>query len=82
MNIRFKIPVGRCNHTNVGTHHFTTSQPLVLSVLEDSQQFLLQLQGQFADFVQENSGSVGQFEASDPSLNRPGKCAFLVTKEL
>jgi hypothetical protein len=49
--------------------------------LQDAQEFYLRLQEQFPDFIEEDSAAVGEFEASDPPLDRTGEGSFEVAEE-
>ena len=62
-------------------HRGPFAEPFKLALLQDAQQFGLQVQRHFADFIKENRAAVGQFEFAGTVCNRPGEGAFAVTEE-
>ena len=53
---------------------------LEFAVLEDAQQLRLQLEWQFADFVEEQRAIGRVFEVAGLVADRAGECAFYVAK--
>src|SRR4030095_9063641 len=76
-----QISVGGGNQANIGIQRFVATDPLVLSFLNRPQQFALKFNWNFADFVQEQSASVREFEAPDAVMESAGECAFHVPEE-
>src|ERR1700682_2987060 len=58
------------------------AQPLELLLLQDSQQFRLQLEGNVADFIQEQRAAVCRLETPDLLRHRAREGALLMTEEL
>src|SRR6267143_6759519 len=79
---RFQIAVRRGNQTRIGPKRARTSQPLELSLLQHSEQFGLQFEGNFSYFIQENRATVGHFEPPNALRDRSGECTFLVSEQL
>ena len=50
-------------------------------LLKHAEEFYLNVRRDFADLVQENRSTIGGFEPTSASLNRPGKGTFFVTEE-
>ena len=48
--------------------------------LKNSEQFGLEMDGEIADFVQENCATVRQFETADFLIDCAGECPLFVTK--
>src|SRR5277367_4547852 len=59
-----------------------TPEPFELTLLEDAQQFCLQLQRQLSDFVQEDCGIVRQLEAPDLARECASERSFLPAEKL
>src|SRR5262249_14393710 len=78
----FQIAVGGGNQTNVHFLSARAAQPLKLLLLQNAQQFWLQLQRDVADFIQKQSAFVCQLEAADALRDCAGECTFLVAEEL
>ena len=49
------------------------SQPLELALLEDAQELALEVDGDLADFIQEQGAPLGLFEAARAVLQGPGE---------
>ena len=56
--------------------------PLELALLQHAEQRDLGLDGQVADLVEEDGAAVGQLEATEAPLRRPGERALLVAEQL
>src|SRR5882762_9114141 len=78
----FQVAVRCSKHAHVDRNRLAAPDPLEFSFLEHSQQSNLHLGQEFADLVQENRSTIGGFEPTSASLNRPGKGTFLVAEEL
>ena len=57
------------------------AQPFDLSFLQRAQQLGLQVERQFANFVEKERALVGQFQAAHLARNRAGECALLVPEQ-
>ena len=75
-------PIGRGEDAHVCSYGMRAADPLKLSVLNHLQQLGLQVERQFADLVEKQSASVGQFKAAD--LSGSGACvgAFFTAEKL
>ena len=56
------------------------SQTLKLAMLDDSQEFGLQFQRQFPDFVEAKGGTIGHFKPADPPGIGPCKRALFTAE--
>src|SRR5215467_11190841 len=77
-----RVLVRRCNDANVKLKFLLAAQAPHLSVFEHTQQFGLQLQWHFTDFIQEQRSSTGQFETPWARSDGAGESAFFVAKYL
>src|SRR5207302_7198921 len=57
------------------------AQPFELMVLQNPKQLGLQLQRDFADFVEEESALIRQFQAPNLLADRSSKCTLLVAEQ-
>src|SRR5450631_1424671 len=82
LDLFLQVPVGGRDDPYVGLNGAGTAQPLKLAVLDDPEQFGLQLQRHLADFVEEYGAAVGQLEAPDLPGIRPGEGTLFPPEEL
>jgi hypothetical protein len=75
-----QITVGRGNDPDIDGYRLTSSDAINLPFLEDTQNFCLEERIHFADFVEENGSSLGQFKFPDLLANGPSKSPFLVAE--
>src|SRR5689334_18869437 len=86
-SLRARINAGRqvticCrNDANVRPKHLVATHALKLAFLENTQESDLGLGRKFADFIEENGASLGEFEAADAALHCACKCSFLMTEQ-
>jgi len=66
-NLLPQIPVCRGNYPHIYRHGNRATQSLELPFLQHPEQFCLQFQWQFANFIKENGRAVCRFEATDLS---------------
>ena len=59
-----EIASGGDNHAHVDLNGFGASQPLKFAFLKNAKEFCLKLEGQFADFVEEESRTIGNLETA------------------
>src|SRR6516162_1067834 len=72
----------RCrNQPDIDAMRPATSQTLELLLLQNPQQFRLQTQRHISDFVQEQSSSIGHFEAANLLRHSPSESTLLVSEE-
>jgi hypothetical protein len=72
--------VGRGNDADINLCSAYNSELLDFSLLDEPQQFNLKLQGQFADFVQEERTSIRQFDSATLIRQRSCERSFYVPK--
>ena len=78
---RQQIAVGRRDQADVGMPRARGAQALEGVLLQDAQKLGLQLQGEVANFVEEEGPPIGQFKASETLGERPRERPFFVAKE-
>jgi len=76
-----QIPVGGGNDPDIRFIGTGTSQSLKFSILNNPQQFALQLQRYLADFIKKDGAAVGQFETPDLPGIRPGESTAFPSEE-
>jgi hypothetical protein len=74
-------PVGGSNNPHIHLHGFVVSYALQFSALHKTQKLGLQGQRHLADLVEEQRSPVCGFNAPDPAVHGPGKCAARVSEE-
>src|SRR5208282_4110172 len=57
------------------------TDPFIAFLLEDAQQFVLNIQRNFSHFIEEDGSAFGRFKASGPVLEGPGKSPADMAKE-
>ena len=75
-------PVGGRDHAHVHPQRILRPDPLQLAGLQRPQQLGLRLGAQVPDLVEEERPLVGQLEAAETALGRPGEGAALVAEHL
>ncbi|MEY4258681.1 MAG: hypothetical protein RJA56_1582 [Pseudomonadota bacterium] len=80
-DVLFQVFVGRGDDANINGDGLVGAQWLDLSLLQHPQEFDLHVQGQVANFVQENRAAIGHFKAAHPFAHGTGESAFSVTKQ-
>src|SRR5262245_59236240 len=72
----------RCRYqTNIGFQRSVASDAFELAFLNCPQQLALKLNGNFADFIKEQSTAVGEFKPAHAIAERARKSAFHVAEE-
>ena len=77
-----EIPIRRRDDAHVDRPGDVVADALELAFLQNPQQLALQLQRNFADFVEKNRTAVGELETSDPILVRSRERALHVPEKL
>ena len=72
----------RRDEPDVNFMRTVAAESLEFLLLQDAQQFRLQLQRYVADFVKKQRTSVGQLEPPRLLRDSAGKCTFFVAKQL
>src|ERR1700733_2820319 len=76
-----QISVGSGDQAHIYLGGPGPSEPFELLVLQNPQQLWLQLEGNFADLIQEKRTRISQFQTPDLLADSPGKCSLLVSKQ-
>ena len=77
-----EVAIGGGDQAGVGANGARTAEALELALLQDAQQFGLQLERDFAHLVEEDGAAVGEFEAPDALRDGAGEGALLVAEQL
>src|SRR5207247_8349384 len=77
-----QILVRRRQDAHIRFQDFVPADAAVFIVLENAEQFCLQLQGNVRHLVQKKSSSLRQLEFAEAPVQRPGESAFFVTEKL
>lgn len=77
-----EVAVGGGDDPEIHLDGPAVAHPLKTLVLQNVQQFGLQMQRQFADLVQQQAAALGHLEASHPLTLGPGKGALGVAEQL
>ena len=79
---RVQVPVGRGDDAHVDGDGTVPSHPFEFAFLQHAQQRQLHLRRKVSDLVEEESSTVGRFEAADAPLHRAREGALFVAEEL
>ena len=77
----FEVAVGGADDADVGAAGAVFADAFIEPFLEDAEQFALEGQGDFADFIEEEGAAFGGFEAADAVADGAGEGAFGVAEE-
>ena len=77
-----QIDIGGGDQPHVHPDRLRSSQPLELLVLQNAQQFGLQLQRNISNFVEQQSPLIRQFQSADLLAHRSGEGSLLVAEQL
>ncbi len=81
-DLLLQVPVRGGDHANVHRNRIVAADRHDLPLLQDPQQLGLQVQVEFANFVQKNRAASRRSETAHRGMHRAGKCAFHMTKQL
>ena len=81
LNLPIEHTIRRGDDTNVDGNRVTPADPIHLTLLQDAQQFRLEGQIHFADFVQQEGAGVSHLELPDFPDDGTGKGTSLMTEE-
>src|SRR6058998_3164597 len=76
-----QVPIGRSDDPHIREPRPVLAHALVTLLLQDAEQFALQFQWNFSDFIEENRPSFSRLETSGAVLDRPGKSTARVAEE-
>ncbi len=76
-----EVSIGGGDQARVRREGARTSQAFELALLQDAQQFGLQLERNLADLVQEDGSAIGQLKAADALRDGAGESAALMSEE-
>ena len=77
----FQVSVGRGNDACRGMQGLRSADSFIGAFLKHAQQFGLQVQGQFTQFVQKQGTFCGKFKLAGLAPVGPGEAAFLMAKK-
>src|ERR1700726_2822736 len=77
----FQIAISCRYYADIDLIGLHATDAFEFALLQHPQECNLSVQGQLADFVEENSSSVRQFKSTGAALRRPGERALFVAKE-
>ena len=77
-----QVPIGGRHNADVHTACPLLADPLELAFLNHAQELALELQRDFANFVEEQRSTVGRLKSSCSIADGSGKCTFDVPEEL
>ena len=77
-----EVAIGGGDQAGVGADGARTAEAFEFALLQNAQEFGLQLDRNFADFVEEDRAAMGQFEAADALRDGAGEGAFFVAEQL
>ena len=81
-HLLLQVTIGRGKHPYVDPQDGIVTDPLQVAVLQYPQQFCLQAQRQFTDFVEEQCAVIGHFELAGAMMDRPGEGTFDMAEQL
>ena len=81
IDLLLQVLVGSSNDSYVGAVRSFVADSFEFSFLQDAQQFALQCERDFTDFVQEQCAPVGQFETAGAVGHSAGERTFDVAEE-
>src|SRR5207342_1143873 len=70
---RLQITIRRRDDADVSSQNFRAAHAFKLAFLQNAQQRDLGLHWQIAYFIEKNRAAIGQFESTEPPLNRSSK---------
>ena len=76
-----QIAIGRGDQPGVSAERSCAAQALEFALLQNSQQFRLQLQRNFADLIEKHGAAIRQLEPADTLRDGAGECAFFVAEQ-
>src|SRR5215831_13382738 len=77
-----EVPVCSSDHAYIDFLSSRAAQPFKFSLLQNPQQFRLQLEGNISDFVQKQASFVRQLKPSGLAGDCPGEGALLMAEQL
>ena len=77
----FRNFIGRSQHANIDRGLTLAAQATQLAVFQNAQQFGLRADRHLANLVEQQGTALGQLEAADAALERPGERAFLMAED-
>src|SRR5258708_2863011 len=75
-----KRPIRSCDYAHIQRYRASAAQRIYFAFLQHAQKFWLQLQRHLADFIQQKSAAIRQFEFPWLSRDRPGKGSTYMAK--
>src|SRR5262249_51782244 len=81
-NHRRQVQVGGGDEAHRNPNRLSASQPLELLLLQDTQEFGLQLQRNITDLVEKERATTRELESTDAAAESTGERTLLVSKQL
>src|ERR1700760_3595948 len=76
-----KVLVGSRDDSHISVQRAGAAQPLILLILEHSQEFGLKFQGKISNFVQKQRSTMRSLKTSSSLHDGAGECSFFMTEE-
>ena len=80
-DLLLNVFVGGCNHPHIHLYRFVAPYPCDDIILQSPENLCLCRKAHIADFIQEQSTTIGLFKFSFPLFDGRGKCPFFVTEK-
>ena len=77
-----QVSIACRDDANIGLLDSRSTEPLILTLLQEAEKFHLRSQAHFADLVEQQDSARSQLNVSSLRLLRTGKCAAFVPKQL
>ena len=78
----FQVNVGGCQYPHIDRYRLASTYSLDVFFLQKAQQVGLQLQGQVADFIEEQGAAISRLDPPHLALMGTSKGPFLVPEQL
>ncbi|OPZ04584.1 MAG: hypothetical protein BWZ08_02665 [candidate division BRC1 bacterium ADurb.BinA292] len=73
--------IRRGDDPHIGAHLLAAADAVEHAFLEEAEQFGLEVDGEVADFVEEQAAALGHFEPPEAALERAGERAAFMTEQ-
>src|SRR5690349_8754089 len=79
-NLRFQVPIGRCNNAHIKINRCPASDTFDLPLLQYPKEFCLQLKRKFPNLIQEYRTLIRELKFSNPPFMRSRESALLMAE--
>ena len=76
-----QVTIGGCDHPNIGSNRTACADPLKCSLLKNPEQFGLQCQIKFPDFIEQQGAAISQLKTPKAAFRRAREGSLLVAEE-